>query len=42
MNRDHQAEFAIAVVPGDLDAELEDGLRSLVAWWRHERSLANP
>jgi CelD/BcsL family acetyltransferase involved in cellulose biosynthesis len=40
MNRDHQAEFAIAVVPGDLDAEFEDGLQVEGSGWKRENGTA--
>lgn len=40
MDRDHEAEFAIAVVPRDLDAELEDGLRVEGNGWKGENGTA--
>lgn len=38
--RDHEAEFAIAVVPDDLEAELEDGLRVEASGWKSENGTA--
>ena len=40
MARDHQAEFAIVEVPGDLDAELADGFQLEAAGWKGERGTA--
>lgn len=40
MKRDHEAEFAIAATPKDLDAELEDGLRIEASGWKGENGTA--
>jgi CelD/BcsL family acetyltransferase involved in cellulose biosynthesis len=40
MDRDHEAEFAIAVAPADLEAELEDGLRVEGSGWKGENGTA--
>jgi CelD/BcsL family acetyltransferase involved in cellulose biosynthesis len=40
MGRDHEAEFAIAVAPKDLDAELEDGLKIEGSGWKGENGTA--
>lgn len=40
MDRDHEAEFAIAVAPRDLEAELEDGLRVEAGGWKGENGTA--
>src|SRR6185312_9330958 len=40
MDRDHEAEFAIAVAPEDLDAELEDGLKIEGSGWKGENGTA--
>lgn len=40
MGRDHEADFAIVVPPGELEAELDDGFRVEASGWKGEAGTA--